>query len=343
MNSEHRHELEQNELAATVQNFWTRAKNGTLVSPRVLGYTVAVVLILGLWWYLAGSGKSAASAQWRDLEQIQSKTELEKYAGGKASAESVRIASLQLTRIKFGPEGINRLNSRNPEVRTKAVASIEEAKAEALKLAEEFKKDPTLRAQCLDMAAKAEIALVGVPKAAGSNEFKGSVAAAIEHIKAIAETVGKDTAAGKAALERATNLENNREQIVSLGKEIETELTPPPVLNPIKVPEASGLGNPVAPQPGTGMNLPPGISPSTVPPPAPSPTTTPATKPTTTPAPTPATKPTPAPTTPSTVPPPPPAPSTKKAEATPATPKAGTPPTAAAAGGAATATPPTKK
>ena len=273
MNAEHRHELEQNELASSVQNLWDRTKSGKLVSPRVLGIIVAAVLVLGLWWYLANSGKSAASAQWKDLDLIATKSSLEDFAKAKGNVNTVagRVAHLQLARVAFVSEG------------------------------------PTLRAQCLDLAAKAELSLVGVPKAKGSTEFKGSVEMAVAHIRTIAETVGKETAAGKAALEQALDLEKNRENVIALGRELESELTPAAFSEPIKLPEGS-LGNPAIPSTTSpNLTLPSGISPVTVPPA------------------------TPAPTAPSTVPP------------TPATPAPTTPPAAAVAGGAATATTPATK
>ena len=309
MNAEHRHELEQNELASSVQNLWDRTKSGKLVSPRVLGIIVAAVLVLGLWWYLANSGKSAASAQWKDLDLIATKSSLEDFAKAKGNVNTVagRVALLQLARVAFVSEGIAKLNSRNTETREKAIASIEESKAEFVKLAAEFKTDPTLRAQCLDLAAKAELSLVGVPKAKDSTEFKGSVEMAVAHIRTIAETVGKETAAGKAALEQALDLEKNRENVIALGRELESELTPAAFSEPIKLPEGS-LGNPaIPPTTSPNLTLPSGISPVTVPPA------------------------TPAPTAPSTVPP------------TPATPAPTTPPAAAVAGGAATATTPATK
>ena len=275
MNAEHRHQLEQNELAASVQTLWEKAKSGKLISHRVLGIIVAAVLVLGLWWYLASSGKSAASAQWKDLDQVVSKSSLEEYAKANASSAAGRIAQLQLARVKFGPEGLSRLNNRNAETRGKAIASIEEAKTEFLKLADEFKSDPTLRAQCLDLAAKAELSLVGVPKAKDSTEFKGSVDLAVAHLRTLADTVGKETAAGKAALEQAADLEKNKDKVVLLGVELERELTPSPLSSPIMLPEGS-LGNPIKPS-GTSpdMKLPPGITPGTVPPPVVAPGTVP--------------------------------------------------------------------
>jgi hypothetical protein len=276
MNAEHRHDLERNELAAGVQTFVQRAKSGTLVSPRVLGLVVAAVLILGLWWYLASSGKSAASAQWRDLESVSSKAGFDDYAKAHANTAAGRIARLQLARIQIGPDGFAKLNNRSAEVRGKAIDSVVAAKDELVKLADEFKGDPTLRAQCLDLAAKAELALVGVPKAAGSTEYKGSVEMAVAHLKTLAETVGKDTAAGKAATERAADLEKNREKVVDLGRELESLLTPPPLAPTIISP--GGLGSPTAP-PATNPNLtlPGNVTPAPAPPPAtpPGPTTVP--------------------------------------------------------------------
>lgn len=313
MSTEHEQVLERNELATSVQNLWDQAKAGKILSPRAWGVTIAVVVILGLWWYLATSSKSAASTLWTKYDQISSKSELEEFANKNASTTSGKIARIQLARIKLTSEGLAKLNRRDSEERGKAIKSIEEGRDEFVKLADELKNDPTLRAQCLDMAAKGELALVGVPKAKDSTEFKGSVELAVAHLKTLADTVGKETTAGKNALEQAAELEKNREQVINLGKELQTLLTPPELKVPdIKLPD--GLGAPsIPPATNPNMVLPGNVTPATVPPP----------------------------TTPGTVPPPSTPPATPPTTP-PATPPA-TPPGAAAAGGAASATTPATK
>lgn len=276
MNAEHRHELERNELAAGVNTIVERAKSGQLVSPRILGIVVAAVLILGLWWYLASSGTSSASAQWKDLESVSSKAGFDDFAKAHANTVAGRIARLQLARIQLGPEGFAKLNSRSADVRDKSIDSVVAAKDELVKLADEFKGDPTLRAQCLDLAAKAELALVGVPKSPGSMDFKGSVEMAVAHYKTLAETVGKDTAAGKAASDRAADLEKNRDKVIDLGRELETLLTPPPPAPGIISP--GGLGTPTtSPASNPNLTLPGNVTPAPVPPPStpPAPATVP--------------------------------------------------------------------
>lgn len=275
MNAEHRHELERNELAAAAQNIVEKAKAGQLVNPRIIGIVVAAVLVLGLWWYLASSGQSAASQQWKELDRVTTRTELEEYAKANANTQAGRIARVQLARIKMGPDGLAKLNQRSGDVRDKAISSVEEAKTDFVALAAEFKSDPTLQAQCLEMAATGELALVGIPKAPGSTDYRGSVDVAIAHLKTLAQTIGESTAAGKAALEQAADLEKNREKVIDLGRELQTQLTPAPLAPDIKLP-TTGLGNPVAPVPSPSVNLPGGVTPATVPPPATTPTTPPA-------------------------------------------------------------------
>jgi hypothetical protein len=274
MNAEHRHELERNELAAGVQTLVEKAKSGQLINPRILGIVVVAVLVLGLWWYLASSGQSAASLQWRELDRVATRTDLEEYARANANTAAGRIARLQLARIKMGPDGLAKLNQRSGDIRDKAIAAVEEAKAEFVALAGEFKSDPTLQAQCLEMAATGELALVGIPKSPGSTEYRGSVDVAIAHLKTLAQTVGEATAAGKAALEQAADLDKNRDKVIDLGRELQTQLTPAPLAPDIKLP-TTGLGNPVAPTP-SAPTLPGNVTPSKVPPPASTPTTPPA-------------------------------------------------------------------
>lgn len=275
MKAEHRHELERNELAAGVQTLVERAKSGKLVSPRVLGIVVVAVLVLGLWWFFSTMGQSASSQQWKELDRVSSRTELEEYAKTHANTPAGRIARLQLARIKMGPDGLAKLNQRNGDVRDKAITAVEEAKAEFVAIADAFKSDVTLRAQCLDMAAKAELALVGIPKSPGSTEYRGSVDLAVAHLKTLADTVGATSAAGKAAIEQAADLEKNREKVIDLGRELQTQLSPAMFQPEIKLP-TTGLGNPITPTPSPNVNLPGNVTPSTVPPPATTPTTPPA-------------------------------------------------------------------
>lgn len=270
MTSDHRKDLERNELAAAAETLYNRVKTGKVISPRVLAFIAAIILVLGIWWYISSSGKSSASAQWSTFEKIGSRNGLEEFTKVNATDTPGKIARLQLARIKLGSDGLAKL--ARSDTRPKAIAAIEEARAEVLKLADEFKGDKTLRAQCLDLAAKAELALVGIPKEGSSTEYRGTVEGAVAHLSAIAETVGATTAAGEAVKKMAADLEKNRERVIELGTTLNSQLMPAPPAPEIKTPGSLNPSTPPLTVPG--MTLPGGIQPAN--PPAPSTPTPPA-------------------------------------------------------------------
>lgn len=266
-------ELETNDLALTAQDFWLKLKNGQLISPRVAGLAIAVALIMGLWWFLSSSRETAAAAQWREMDQLQSKKQLEEFAKAPNNTSTLagKLARLQLARIQLDNQGIRKLNTRG-EDRMKAVDAVETARKELESLVKEFTGDLTIKSQILELQAKAELALVGIPTAAGQNDSRGSVEKAVGYLKDVAATVGQESAAGKSALEQAKTLENEREEIIRLGQTLHSSLVP--FIDPgLKTPDSL---NPLGTPPGSGMKLPGNVEPApAVPPSLPAPTVPP--------------------------------------------------------------------
>jgi hypothetical protein len=93
------------------------------------------------------------------------------------------MARLHLARLKLGPEGIESLSKPKLGGRHQAVVSIESAKEEFQKLADEFKKDPALKAECYLCLAKAEAALIGAEKEGA----KGSIDKLLEYLDKLGE------------------------------------------------------------------------------------------------------------------------------------------------------------
>jgi hypothetical protein len=270
-------EIETNDLAVGAHDLWVKAKSGELVNPRIVGLIVAVCLIFGLWWFLSSSRQKAASAQWRELDQIQNKKQLEEFVKAPANANSSagKLARLQLARVMFDTEGVRKLNVRG-DVRQKGIESIEAARKEFEVLTKEFAGDPTMKAQVLDLAAKAELALAGIPTSATASDSRGSVEKAVGYLKEIAETVGATTTIGKQAAEQAAEFEKKREEILSLGLMLHTSLTPLPPLPSMTQP---GDLNPLAPKPGVDIKLPGNVEPAATPPSLPAPTSPPPAEP----------------------------------------------------------------
>ena len=102
-------------------------------------------------------------------------------------------------------------------MRKTAVQNIEKAREEFTKLVDEFKDDPILKTMCLLGVAKAEAALVGMPKEGQLEQFRGDPKKAIEWLDKVAETA-PDTEWAKDAKRLADTLrnQNTQQQVVTL-------------------------------------------------------------------------------------------------------------------------------
>ncbi|MFO0851588.1 MAG: hypothetical protein U0871_23960 [Gemmataceae bacterium] len=249
MNADHRHELETNSLAQATSNFVEKVKSGKVVSPKVLGVALAVVLVGGTWWFLATTNRRAASQQWAELAILgrdTSPTRLEEFAQANKDTAAGRLARLEAARLQLGPDGIAHLQMRDADRRAKGITSIEAARDELVKLSDEFKGDKALQATCLMAASEAELALVGVAKTPGGTDFRGTVGKATELLRKAADAIGPTTPVGEKALARAKDLDANRAKVEEVGLKLNGLLTPPPSL----APPLSGLGT--GPKPPEG-------------------------------------------------------------------------------------------
>lgn len=272
MKADERKELETNSLAAGVRKLVDRSKTGRLVNPYVLAVVLAAVLGIGLWWYLSSEGKKVASHQWAELVQLlrtNSLTNLEDFAKSNQNTAAARAARLNAARIQLGAEGIGKLNLRDRDARAKAVDNVEKAREDLLKLADEYKGDPTMRVISLLAAAEAELALVGIPKGTDGKDSRGSVEKAAELYREAAKTVGEKTPVAEQYRKRADELVGNKDQIERVGETL-NRLVSPPAVFPFPTPGAPSSGGPKLPEgpiptpkppDGAGPTPPPTITP----------------------------------------------------------------------------------
>lgn len=257
----HIEDLEKNELMEWGKRFWARVKAGEVVSQKFVLLALAIGAALGVWLYLRSGAKSGDLATWKSLEATSSTEGYEELSKAAPDSTAGRVARLQKARLLLGPQGLTPLQSAiNPDTRSKAVKSIEEAREIFGKLADEFKNDLTLTAQALDGAAQAELALVGIPKEGSKPEegaYRGSVDKVIELYEKYAKLVGEDNPAGAAAKKKASELKDKKQEVVNIsalvyqqrepksdgGPKAPSSLTPPTVPNvpnlpPAVIPEA---------------------------------------------------------------------------------------------------------
>lgn len=252
MKAENRKHLEENTLAHGVTTLVERAKSGRLIGLRWLGLALALILVVGVWWYAVRQSDRATSQVWSNLSDLVRRggeSSLTEFANTPSNKDTTaaRLARLEIARTLLGPDGIARLQTGDRTQRNKAVENLEKARDEFTKLAEEFQADPTLRATSLTGAAEAELALVGVPKGDGLGSV-GSVSAAAELYRKAAQTIGEATPVGEQAKKRADELEASKEEIERVG----VQLYDPPLIGAARGgPQPGGPKAPDMPLPST--------------------------------------------------------------------------------------------
>ncbi len=235
--AEHEKELERNDLYTWLTNTWTRLKSGQVLSSRFALIALVVGVAIGLAIYLLNRRGSTDTQAWVTLQETVGVEKLSEFAKTHANTLPGKVARLQIARQQLGPLGVNQLSNINPDTRGKAIKSIEDAREEFTKLADDFGNDLALKAQAIDGAAHAELALVGIPKegkSLQSADFRGTVDKAAELFRKYATLVGEP--AGDAAKKMAEQLESKKQEVLQLGSYLNTRLAPTTPLPDIKLP-----------------------------------------------------------------------------------------------------------
>ncbi|MCU0721563.1 MAG: hypothetical protein MUC83_17765 [Pirellula sp.] len=234
---------------------------GTTSFLRSRGFAalLAILAVYLVYSVMASSSQRAASQLWTELERLPN-ADLEKFGIEHRNTVPGRIARLEDARRKLGPDGVLQFNNRDAERRAKAILSVEQARDEFAKLADEFGTDLVLRAESLKNAAEAELALVGVRKVGTTEEFYGSVPKAIDYLKKFVQLVGEQSSAGQAATKRIDDLTKNEAQIRLVGLTLDQQFGPRPKVTGPTPP--SELAPPVAPSTAPAAGLIPPASPN---------------------------------------------------------------------------------
>lgn len=238
-------EVEDNALYRGLKSFWARLKSGHLLPSKVMAVVILVVVAGGLWWWFSGQSSKAASQRWSGLLNLSSAADLNAYAAEHPDTTVALIARRSRALTLLTVEGTALLRVTDQDRRMKAIENIQTARDELATLAELFKTDRTLKAACLEDAAVAERALVGVPKPGAllANEdpanSRGSVAKAAEFYKAAAAAIGPDTPAGETFTKEAADLEANARQILATNSFLYSRVAAGDVLKPEKKADAT--------------------------------------------------------------------------------------------------------
>lgn len=169
-----------------LHNLWQRFTQGEIISYRWMAVIVIVLIISVTTWVILSERRTANSARWTKLAQVNSLESLKRLTEDSSYASTMpgKVARLQWARSLLGDQGLEMLQASHAEVRQRGVENIEKARELFLQLQKEFTHDPIVQAECWLALAKAEAALVGVPTQPGQlTEFKGDVGKVKEYLQ----------------------------------------------------------------------------------------------------------------------------------------------------------------
>jgi hypothetical protein len=258
---QHEAELEKNDLAEWGRSFWPRLMNGEIVGKKFLLLAVALGAAVALWTYIRSGAKSGDLAAWNALQATNGADALEEFAKTAKDSTVGKVAKIRRARLLLGPQGLQALSAPGSDAHTKAIKNIEEAREIYIKLADEFKNDLTLQAYCYEGAAKAELGLVGIPKAgaaADSTDYRGNLDTAIGYFEKCVTLAGAENDFGKAAAAKVQLLKDNRENVAKVQNLLNSKMSPTLGNEPKAPPTLGGLASPSLP----------GVTPPTIPAPA---------------------------------------------------------------------------
>jgi hypothetical protein len=263
MKAQQRKQLDKNELADRLVRWWRGdPEHKTKSSPvwwAVLGLIALAVILYVAWHYYAKAALDKSSTAWADVDLATENSRLEEIAEANRGTEPGWAAKAQLARAAL-QKGLDELGSE--VLRSGAVASIEKARDWYGQLAKDATSDVELQREAGLGMAKAEEALIGIPKAENSQEMRGTLAKTLELYKDVASKFG-DSIQGKEAAKRAAELEANKDKVEAFYTDLNKSLSTPPAPPIMKLPPESPYKTepPKVPSPSIPGSTPPIIAP----------------------------------------------------------------------------------
>ncbi len=268
MKAEERKALESNDLASGAATLFDGVKTGHLGGPawgyRVAGLTASALLIGGLVWYLFSENRGAASRAWATLD-TGNPSQIDDFVKQSGNTLPGQVARLEQARKLLGDDGIGKLTATDREAQNKAIANIEKARDLFVQLAGELAKDKTLHASCLCEVARAELALVGIPKTANGPESRGTVQAAAEFYTKAAAAIGVATPAGEQFTKKAADLTANDATLTKAALDLYSRTVPTPAFDGSRPGAGSGILAPKSIEPKTDLTPAEGVKPPLTP------------------------------------------------------------------------------
>lgn len=205
-------------VSETISAFFDRLKQKGILNYRVLALLGVMLVGILVYRYVSSTRKNSSSFEWMKLELASTVDRLSQVAASDPNRYPAKVAEVDLARYRL-TNGITLLQSSEPANHIKGSESIDKAREDFLRLADVFQADKVQRPECLWGAAKAEEALIGVPKKANSLEHMGLVSKAVEYYQKTAEAA-RDTPLGKLAKAKAEELNKNANIVTSLQSDL---------------------------------------------------------------------------------------------------------------------------
>lgn len=223
MKAEHRKELQTNVLADTMGKFVQGMRSGSQTSSNTVWVIVGIAAVTFFAWYFTSGTSGSRSAMWVQLDDdafvkepnASLKDDLERIIKESPSSMAGRTARFQSARLLL-PFGLQNLCT---EQRKLAINNLRDAREMYLQLATECMDDSLLRQEALMGAAKAEEALVGVPKDDKEGETYGSLDEALKLYRKLGESY-PESFLGKQAAAHVREIENNRPDVEKFYAEL---------------------------------------------------------------------------------------------------------------------------
>ncbi len=230
MKAEHRKELHTNLLADRMGRFLQGMKSGPKNKSLLIWvFALLAVGMFVIWQYVASATLTQRSSLWVQLDsalydppEIMLET-MESLAKEHQGTLPARVARFQRARLLL-QEGLETFAS---EKRAQAITKIQEAHKLYGQLARECTAAPLLDQEAMMGMAKAEEALIGLNKPSADTTAEEASTYTLDQARARYQQLAAkypESYLGKAAAERAKDLEDNREAVLALYKELNDQV-----------------------------------------------------------------------------------------------------------------------
>jgi hypothetical protein len=228
MQAEEKKEVETTSLESWVKRQYESLSQKSLYSyVFVIGLIVLAILAFS-WWQGMRAGKRASL--WIDLERLDTREKLKKFAEENRGEVVGDIARLRIARMDIGSDGLMQLGTRDQEQRNKAITNLVEGRKVYLEVAPQLKKYKSFEIEAWVGAGRAEESLIGASGKDGESSL-GNADKALEYYQKALALLG-ESEEGKQLKEYIDNFKTNKDQIVKSYTDFYASLKP---IEPIKI------------------------------------------------------------------------------------------------------------